>query len=116
MHLDMMPGYVAIHLDPPEEMLGKAKLIAKPDIAKGDNHYGVVVAVRDECWIEPGSYTMSTPKVAVGDRVLIGRYAATPIEWDGGELHIIKHSHILAKVTSTSPVQDDDTVACAQNY
>ena len=115
MHLDMMPGYVAISLDPPEEMLGKEKLIAKPDIAKGDNHYGVVVAVSDEPWIEPGSYTLSTAKVSVGDRVLIGRYAATPIEWDGGELHIIKHSHILAKVSS-APVATNETVACAAHY
>lgn len=110
--LDMMPGKVAVVLDPPDETLGKEGLLVRPDTAKGDGHLGTVLAVRLENWIEPGTHYMQMPKVHVGDRVVVGKYAGVPIEFNGEEVRIFKHQDILARLADPNAPRTEEEAQC----
>lgn len=94
--LSVMPGKVAVVIDEPEDRVGKEQLILKPDSAKGESHIGTVIDVSEESWIEPGTHYMQSPKVKVGDRVVIGRYTGVPIDVRGQSIIILRHHDILA--------------------
>ncbi|MEZ4585781.1 MAG: co-chaperone GroES [Gemmatimonadales bacterium] len=67
-----------------------------PDTAKEKPTQGVVVAVGPGR-IEKGDRVPM--EVAVGDKVLYGKYSGTNITLDGEEVVIIKASDILAKLS-----------------
>ena len=94
--LSVMPGKVAVVIDEPEDRVGKEQLILKPDSAKGESHIGTVIDVSEESWIEPGTHYMQSPKVKLGDRVVIGRYTGVPIDVRGQSIIILRHHDILA--------------------
>lgn len=90
-HLDMLPGKVAIQLDPPDEKIGS---IYVPDSAKDNCNLGTVVAVSNR-----GFWTGSVlqqPCVKVGDRVLIGRYTGIDLKYHDLDLKIVNHNDVLA--------------------
>ena len=67
-----------------------------PDAAAEKPDQGEVLAVgpgkRDD------SGKLNAPDVKVGDRVLFGKHAATPIKVDGEELHILREDDVMAIV------------------
>lgn len=74
--------------------------IVLPDIAKDKSCFALVVAIGpgkliDSKTGEPWRHNM---QVAVGDRVLLDKWAGTETDIDGKELLIIRESDILAVV------------------
>lgn len=89
--IQMLPGKVAVRLDPPDEKIGS---IYVPDNAKDNCNLGTVVAISSEGWWD--NFNLHQPKVKVGDRVLVGRYAGIDLTYNGDELKVLLHNDILA--------------------
>jgi len=89
--MKMMPGKVAIKLDPPDEKIGS---IIIPDNARDNCSLGTVYAVSDEPWWV--NFTQRMPLVKVGDRVVVGRYAGIDLSYNGLDLKILQHDDIIA--------------------
>lgn len=87
----MMPGKVAIKLDPPDEKVGS---IIIPDNARDNCHVGTVYAVSGDSWWV--NFTERKPRVHIGDRVLVGRYTGIDLIYDQTELKILQHDDIIA--------------------
>ena len=84
-------------LEQGEEKVGG---IIIPDTAKEKPQEGEVVAVGPGKLLDSGE--RQAPSVAVGDKVLYGKYAGTEIKSGGEELLIVREDDILAKL------EDDD--------
>lgn len=80
-----MQDKVAIKLKAPEEKVGNILL---PDTAKGDNHLGTIVSLG----------RANTIELAIGDLVVVPRYAGSSVVIDGEELLFMKISDILARL------------------
>jgi chaperonin GroES len=74
-----------------------------PDTAAEKPNQGEVVAVGPGAALENGETRALT--VAVGDRVLFGKYSSNEIQIDGEELLIIKESDILAILEPDAAVE-----------
>ena len=66
-----------------------------PDNAKEKPQQGTVLAVGPGKWDEDGEKRLKM-EVAVGDKVLFGKWAATDIKIDGEELLIVKEDDVNA--------------------
>jgi chaperonin GroES len=71
--------------------------IILPDTAKEKPQKGEVVAVGEGKTLDNGSKV--TPDVAVGDLVLMSKYAGTDVTVEGEEYTILRESDILAKIS-----------------
>lgn len=76
-----------------EEKIGG---IIIPDTAKEKPQEGEVVAIGPGRLLENGQ--RQAPSVAVGDKVLYGKYAGTEVKSGGEEYLIVREDDILAKV------------------
>ncbi len=80
---------------PAEEAESMSGPLYIPDTAKEKPTQGEVLA------IGPGRFEKGERiplELAVGDRVIYGKYSGTPYQADGDELIIVKASDILAKI------------------
>lgn len=68
-----------------------------PDTAKEKPQRGKVVAVGNGKLLDSGA--RSPLLVAVGDRVLFGKYAGTEVKFEGKEFKILRESDVLAKIS-----------------
>ena len=84
---------LARRLDVSEEVRGG---IIIPDTAKEKPMEAKVVAIGDGKRLDDGS--RAPFEVAVGDTVLIGKYAGTEIKYDGDNYLILKEDEILGIV------------------
>jgi chaperonin GroES len=80
-------------LDKSEEKIGG---IIIPDTAKEKPQEGEIVAVGPGKMLDSGE--RQAPSVAVGDKVLYGKYAGTEIKFGGQEYLIVREDDILAKL------------------
>lgn len=87
MVIECLPGKVAVVLDPPDEKVGGG-LLYKPDTVKGDNHIGTIISIGED---------VTTVKIA--DRVIVPRYAGSPVTIDGREIIFLKATDVLARLT-----------------
>lgn len=79
-----------------EEEEQKVGGIIIPDTAKEKPQEGEVVAVGSGRVLENGN--RQTPDVAVGDKILFGKYAGTEVKIDSQEYLIMREDDILAKI------------------
>ena len=79
-------------LEQEEEQVGG---IIIPDTAKEKPQEGEVVAVGPGRLLESGE--AQAPSVAVGDKVLYGKFSGTEIKYDGVDYLIVREDDILAK-------------------
>jgi len=75
-----------------------------PGSAAEKPNQGEVVAVGPGATLDSGE--LRPLSVAVGDRVLFGKYASNQIEIEGEELVILKESDILAIVEETEVAEE----------
>ena len=78
-----------------EEETSKGGIII-PDSAKEKPQEGEVIAVGPGKMLEDGR--KQTPCVAVGDKILYGKYGGTEIKHDGQDYLIMREDDILAKI------------------
>ncbi|MFC1718960.1 co-chaperone GroES [Candidatus Poribacteria bacterium] len=81
-------------LENDEETTGGGIII--PDTAKEKPQEGEVVAVGPGKLLDSGE--RQAPSVAVGDKVLYGKYSGTEIKFGGEDLLIVREDDILAKL------------------
>ncbi len=81
-------------LEDDEETTGGGIII--PDTAKEKPQEGEIVAVGPGKLLDSGE--RQAPSVAVGDKVLYGKYAGTEIKYGGEDLLIVREDDILAKL------------------
>lgn len=81
-------------LEDDEETTGGGIII--PDTAKEKPQEGEIVAVGPGKLLDSGE--RQTPSVAVGDKVLYGKYSGTEIKYGGEDLLIVREDDILAKL------------------
>jgi chaperonin GroES len=67
-----------------------------PDTAKEKPQEGEIVAVGPGKLLDSGE--RQAPSVAVGDKVLYGKYSGTEIKFGGEDLLIVREDDILAKL------------------
>jgi chaperonin GroES len=75
-----------------------------PGSAAEKPNQGEVVAVGPGATLESGE--LRPLSVAVGDRVLFGKYASNQVEIDGEELIMLRESDILAIVEETEVAEE----------
>jgi len=80
-------------LEQAEEKIGG---IIIPDTAKEKPQEGEIIAVGPGKMLESGE--RQAPAVAVGDKVLYGKYSGTEIKYGGVEYLIVREDDILAKL------------------
>jgi chaperonin GroES len=80
-------------LEDEEEKTGGGIII--PDTAKEKPQEGEIVAVGPGKMVDGN---LQAPAVAVGDKVLYGKYAGTEIKYGGEDLLIVREDDILAKL------------------
>jgi len=85
-----------ILVKPLEESEEKIGGIIIPDTAKEKPQEGEVVAVGPGRIMEDGKRL--APSVAIGDKVLYGKYSSTEVKYGGKEYLIMREDDILAKV------------------
>ena len=73
--------------------------IVIPESAAEKPEQGEVLAVGDGQWLDDGR--RRTPVVAVGDKVLFGKYAGQAVKVDGDELLVMREDDILAVIEAT---------------
>ena len=78
--------------------------IVLPGSAAEKPNRGEIVAVGPGAPLDNGE--TRPVAVAVGDRVLFGKYASNEIEIDGEKLLILKESEILAVITGDNAVEE----------
>jgi chaperonin GroES len=81
-------------LENDEETTGGGIII--PDTAKEKPQEGEIVAVGPGKLLDSGE--RQAPSVAVGDKVLYGKYSGTEIKSGGEDLLIVREDDILAKL------------------
>lgn len=67
-----------------------------PDTAKEKPQEGKIVAVGPGKMLDSGE--RQKPSVAVGDKILYGKYSGTEIKFGGEDLLIVREDDILAKL------------------
>jgi len=92
MALKVIGDRVMIKQDAEEETRGG---IILPDSAKEKPQAGTVIAVGEGRVLDSGE--LAPPPVAVGDRIIFGKYGGTPITDGDEELIILNSSDIYAK-------------------
>ena len=85
-----------IVVEPVEAEAKTAGGIVLPDTAKEKPQRGAVLAVGPGKLLDNGQ--RADLSVAVGDKVIYGKYAGTDIELDGRDIKILRESDVLAKV------------------
>jgi chaperonin GroES len=80
-------------LENDEETTGGGIII--PDTAKEKPQEGEIVAVGPGKMVDGN---LQAPAVAVGDKVLYGKYSGTEIKYGGEDLLIVREDDILAKL------------------
>jgi chaperonin GroES len=80
-------------LEQEDETTGGGIII--PDTAKEKPQEGEIVAVGPGKMVDG---VLQAPAVAVGDKVLYGKYAGTEIKYGGEDLLIVREDDILAKL------------------
>ena len=80
-------------LEQEEEKVGG---IIIPDTAKEKPQEGEIIAVGPGRILDSGE--RQAPSVAVGDKVLYGKYAGTEIKYGGEDYLIVREDDILAKL------------------
>ena len=85
-----------ILVKPVEEEEEKVGGIIIPDTAKEKPQEGKVIAVGLGKILENGE--RQAVSVAVGDKILYGKYSSTEIKYDGEEYLIMREDDILAKI------------------
>lgn len=70
--------------------------IILPDAAKEKPSEGEIIAVGAGKLLDSGK--RATPDVAIGDRVLFGKYSGTEVSVEGEAFLIMRESDILAKI------------------
>ena len=85
-----------ILVKPIEEEEEKVGGIIIPDTAKEKPQEGKVIAVGLGKILENGE--RQAVSVAVGDKILYGKYSSTEIKYDGEEYLIMREDDILAKI------------------
>ena len=68
-----------------------------PDTAKEKPQEGEVIAVGQGRLLDNGD--RQPIDVAVGDKILFGKYSGTEVEYDNEELLILREDDILAKIS-----------------
>jgi len=91
------PLYDRILVQRIEEEEQKIGGIIIPDTAKEKPQQGKVIAVGAGKVLENGE--RQKPDVAVGDKVLFGKYAGTEVKYGDEEYLILREEDILAKIT-----------------
>ena len=81
-------------LENDEETTGGGIII--PDTAKEKPQEGEIIAVGPGKLLDSGE--RQAPSVAVGDKVLYGKYGGTEIKYGGEDLLIVREDDILAKL------------------
>ncbi len=81
-------------LEDEDETTGGGLII--PDTAKEKPQEGEIVAVGPGKLLDSGE--RQAPSVAVGDKVLYGKYSGTEIKYGGEDLLIVREDDILAKL------------------
>ena len=81
-------------LEDEDETTGGGIII--PDTAKEKPQEGEIVAVGPGKLLDSGE--RQAPSVAVGDKVLYGKYSGTEIKFGGEDLLIVREDDILAKL------------------
>ena len=81
-------------LEQEDETTGGGIII--PDTAKEKPQEGEIVAVGPGKLLDNGE--RQAPSVAVGDKVLYGKYSGTEIKYGGEDLLIVREDDILAKL------------------
>lgn len=98
MQIECMPGKVAVILDPPDETLAGG-LIYKPDTVKGDNHIGTIISIPNEMKLSASTDPPDRIVFCVNDRVVVPRYAGSPVVIEGREIIFLKSTDVLARLT-----------------
>jgi chaperonin GroES len=83
-----------ILVKPMEQAEEKVGGIIIPDTAKEKPQEGKIAAVGPGKLLENGE--RQAPSVAVGDKVLYGKYSGTEIKYEGEEYLIVREDDILA--------------------
>lgn len=83
-----------ILVKPVEQAEEKIGGIIIPDTAKEKPQEGLVVALGPGKMLESGQ--RQTPFVAVGNKVLYGKYSGTEVKYDGVDYLIMREDDILA--------------------
>ena len=95
--MSLQPLEDRVVIKPTEEEEKTASGIVLPDTAKEKPMKGEVVAVGEGKWDEAGKNRIPVD-VAVGDKVIYGKYSGTEFKSDGEDLLIVRASEILAKI------------------
>jgi chaperonin GroES len=85
-----------ILVKPIEQAEEKVGGIIIPDTAKEKPQEGKIAAVGPGKLLENGE--RQAPSVAVGDKVLYGKYSGTEIKYEGEEYLIVREDDILAVI------------------
>ncbi|MEX0742293.1 MAG: co-chaperone GroES, partial [Phycisphaeraceae bacterium] len=85
-----------IVLQPQEAEATTTSGIVLPDSAQEKPMQGTVVAVGPGRLNDEGE--RAAPSLAVGDRVVYGRFGGTEIELDGESFMVLRESELLAKI------------------
>jgi chaperonin GroES len=94
--MPIKPLYDRILVKRLEEEEQKVGGIIIPDTAKEKPQEGEVIAVGSGRVLENGH--RQPPDVAVGDKVLFGKYSGTEVKIDNEEYLIMREDDILAKI------------------
>ena len=94
--INFKPNEDRVLVEPAQAEAKTASGIIIPDTAKEKPQEGEVVAVGPGKTLDNGE--IKAPAVAVGDKVLYGKYAGTEVKYGGGEYLIVREDDILAKI------------------
>ena len=92
--MNIKPLYDRVVIKRMEEEKMSAGGIVIPDTATEKPIKCEIVAVGEGKALDNGS--LRAPKVKVGDKVLVGKYAGTEVKLDGTDLLVVKEDDIFA--------------------
>ncbi|MBQ8468550.1 MAG: co-chaperone GroES [Clostridia bacterium] len=93
--MKIKPLFDRVLIKPENQEEQTASGLTLPISAEDKPYFGKVVAVGDNTDIE-GKKTLF--QVAVGDKIVYGKYGGLPILFEGKEYVILKQTDILAKI------------------
>jgi chaperonin GroES len=96
--MDLTPLGDRLIVKPVEAEQTTASGIVLPDTAKEKSEWGEVLAIGEGKLMDDG--TRVTPNVAVGDKVLYGKYGGNEINYQGDDLVVLRGDEIFAKQSS----------------
>ena len=95
--MELQPLEDRVVIKPVEEEDKTASGIVLPDTAKEKPVKGEIIAAGEGKWDDEGKNRIPVD-VAVGDKVIYGKYSGTEFKDDGDELLIVRASDIIAKI------------------